>query len=168
MLLNTNFHLTFLFLIRIFIVYSLLCSNFNSEAHVRRSVGLSVYIIPLLTSSVYIICCQLHFPDFDFYYINYKNISFSLPPRHSNGVVFIITGAGCKVAGFLTVFASHLSVFTLTVITIERWLAITHALYLNHRIKLRPAAYIMMGGWIYSIVMSAMPLFGISNYSSTR
>ncbi|XP_073830173.1 leucine-rich repeat-containing G protein-coupled receptor 1 [Musca autumnalis] len=76
-------------------------------------------------------------------------------------------GAGCKVAGFLTVFASHLSVFTLTVITIERWLAITHALYLNHRIKLRPAAYIMMGGWIYSIIMSSLPLFGISNYSST-
>ncbi|KAM7360991.1 leucine-rich repeat-containing G protein-coupled receptor 1 [Cochliomyia hominivorax] len=76
-------------------------------------------------------------------------------------------GAGCKVAGFLTVFASHLSVFTLTVITIERWLAITHAMYLNHRIKIRPAAYIMIGGWIYSVVMSLLPLFGISNYSST-
>ncbi|XP_075146788.1 leucine-rich repeat-containing G protein-coupled receptor 1 [Haematobia irritans] len=76
-------------------------------------------------------------------------------------------GAGCKVAGFLTVFASHLSVFTLTVITIERWLAITHALYLNHRIKLRPASYIMIGGWVYSIIMSSLPLFGISNYSST-
>uniref|UniRef100_A0A1I8P9Q7 G-protein coupled receptors family 1 profile domain-containing protein n=1 Tax=Stomoxys calcitrans TaxID=35570 RepID=A0A1I8P9Q7_STOCA len=76
-------------------------------------------------------------------------------------------GAGCKVAGFLTVFASHLSVFTLTVITIERWLAITHALYLNHRIKLRPASYIMIGGWVYSIIMSSFPLFGISNYSST-
>jgi len=77
-------------------------------------------------------------------------------------------GLGCKVAGFLTVFASHLSVFTLTVITIERWLAITQAMYLNHRIKLRPAALIMLGGWIYSMLMSSLPLFGISNYSSTR
>ncbi|XP_030376013.1 lutropin-choriogonadotropic hormone receptor [Scaptodrosophila lebanonensis] len=76
-------------------------------------------------------------------------------------------GAGCKAAGFLTVFASHLSVFTLTVITIERWLAIAHAMYLNKRIKLRPAAYIMVAGWIYSIIMSSLPLFGISNYSST-
>ncbi|XP_015047170.2 lutropin-choriogonadotropic hormone receptor [Drosophila yakuba] len=76
-------------------------------------------------------------------------------------------GLGCKVAGFLTVFASHLSVFTLTVITIERWLAITQAMYLNHRIKLRPAALIMLGGWIYSMLMSSLPLFGISNYSST-
>lgn len=40
-------------------------------------------------------------------------------------------GAGCKIAGFLTIFASHLSVFTLTVITLERWFAITHAIYLN-------------------------------------
>ncbi|KAH8244034.1 hypothetical protein KR032_012469 [Drosophila birchii] len=76
-------------------------------------------------------------------------------------------GLGCKVAGFLTVFASHLSVFTLTVITIERWLAITQAMYLNHRIKLRQAALIMLGGWLYSMFMSSLPLFGISNYSST-
>ncbi|XP_017119258.1 lutropin-choriogonadotropic hormone receptor [Drosophila elegans] len=76
-------------------------------------------------------------------------------------------GLGCKVAGFLTVFASHLSVFTLTVITIERWLAITQAMYLTHRIKLRQASIIMLGGWIYSVLMSSLPLFGISNYSST-
>ncbi|XP_060648906.1 lutropin-choriogonadotropic hormone receptor isoform X1 [Drosophila nasuta] len=76
-------------------------------------------------------------------------------------------GLGCKVAGFLTVFASHLSVFTLTVITIERWFTITHAMYLNKRLKLYQAAVIMLSGWIYSIFMSSMPLFGISNYSST-
>ncbi|XP_023035497.1 follicle-stimulating hormone receptor [Drosophila willistoni] len=76
-------------------------------------------------------------------------------------------GVGCKVAGFLTVFASHLSVFTLTVITIERWMAITRAMQLNNRIKLRPAALIMLGGWLYSFLMSSLPLFGISSYSST-
>ncbi|XP_001964371.3 lutropin-choriogonadotropic hormone receptor isoform X1 [Drosophila ananassae] len=76
-------------------------------------------------------------------------------------------GLGCKVAGFLTVFASHLSVFTLTLITIERWVAITQAMYLNKRIRLRSASIIMLGGWIYSMVMSSLPLFGISNYSST-
>lgn len=40
-------------------------------------------------------------------------------------------GPGCKVAGFLTIFASHLSVFTLLVITLERYFAITHAINLN-------------------------------------
>ncbi|XP_036342565.1 lutropin-choriogonadotropic hormone receptor-like [Rhagoletis pomonella] len=91
---------------------------------------------------------------------------------HSMGAYFNYAydwqyGAGCKVAGFLTVFASHLSVFTLTVITIERWMAITRAMHLNKRIKLRAAGFIMAAGWIYSIVMSLLPLFGISNYSST-
>ncbi|XP_055853615.1 lutropin-choriogonadotropic hormone receptor isoform X2 [Episyrphus balteatus] len=76
-------------------------------------------------------------------------------------------GAGCKIAGFLTVFASHLSVYALTIITIERWLAITNALYLNKRIKVKPAVYIMTAGWIYSLIMSSFPLFGVSNYSST-
>ncbi|XP_052863687.1 thyrotropin receptor [Anopheles cruzii] len=76
-------------------------------------------------------------------------------------------GVGCKVSGFLTVFASHLSVFTLTIVTLERWFAITHAMYLNRRIKLSAATYIMLVGWLYSIAMAAMPLFGISNYSST-
>lgn len=71
-------------------------------------------------------------------------------------------------AGFLTVFATHLSVFTLTIITVERWYAITHAINLNKRIKIKAAAIIMAGGWTYSIIMSALPLFGVSNYSSTR
>lgn len=79
-----------------------------------------------------------------------------------------IAGAGCRVAGFLTVFANHLSVFTLTIITVERWYAITHAINLNKRIKIKAASCIMIGGWIYSITMSSLPLFGFSNYSSTR
>lgn len=79
-----------------------------------------------------------------------------------------MTGMGCKTAGFLTVFAGHLSIFTLTIITVERWFAITHAIYLNKRLKLKNAVFIMICGWIYSMCMATMPLFGISNYSSTR
>lgn len=78
------------------------------------------------------------------------------------------SGIGCKVAGSLTAFATHLSVFTLTLVTIERWYAITHAIYLNKRLQLKTASCIMLCGWIYSIVMSTLPLFGFSNYSSTR
>jgi thyrotropin receptor len=80
----------------------------------------------------------------------------------------IHAGIGCQTAGFLTVFAGHLSIFTLTIITVERWFAITHAIYLNKRLKFRTATVIMICGWIYSILMATMPLFGISNYSSTR
>lgn len=77
-------------------------------------------------------------------------------------------GAGCKASGFLTNFASHLSVFTLTIITMERWFAITNALNLNKRLELPMAIKVMVGGWIYSIIMALLPLFGMSNYSSTR
>jgi thyroid stimulating hormone receptor len=75
---------------------------------------------------------------------------------------------GCQTAGFLTVFAGHLSIFTLTIITVERWFAIKFALYLNKRLRFKSAVGIMIAGWIYSMCMAAMPLFGISNYSSTR
>jgi thyrotropin receptor len=78
------------------------------------------------------------------------------------------SGLGCQTAGFLTVFAGHLSIFTLTIITVERWFAITNAIYLNKRLKLKKTIGIMIGGWIYSICMASLPLFGISNYSSTR
>ncbi|KAK9887281.1 hypothetical protein WA026_021590 [Henosepilachna vigintioctopunctata] len=91
---------------------------------------------------------------------------------HSVGTYFNFAfdwqfGLGCKLAGFLTVFASHLSVFTLTVVTIERWFAITYAIYLTKRIHIGTAAKTMICGWLYSIALAALPLFGVSNYSST-
>ncbi|KAJ9590047.1 hypothetical protein L9F63_016833, partial [Diploptera punctata] len=76
-------------------------------------------------------------------------------------------GPGCQVAGFLTVFASELSIFTLTVITSERWYTITYAIHLNKRLKLSTAGKIMAVGWIYSVGMAALPLVGVSGYSKT-
>ena len=78
-----------------------------------------------------------------------------------------ITGSGCKIAGFITVFASELSIFTLTVITLERWFAITFAIQLNKRLKLGLAVKVMIGGWIYALLMASLPLIGISTYSKT-
>ncbi|XP_049786283.1 lutropin-choriogonadotropic hormone receptor-like [Schistocerca cancellata] len=77
------------------------------------------------------------------------------------------TGAGCQAAGVLTVFASELSVFTLTVITCERWYTITYAIHLNRRLKLRTAAKIMAAGWCYAVCMAVLPLLGVSSYSKT-
>ncbi|XP_075223921.1 follicle-stimulating hormone receptor-like [Lycorma delicatula] len=77
------------------------------------------------------------------------------------------SGPGCQLAGFLTVFSSELSIFTLTVITSERWYTITYAIHLNRRLKLSTAAKIMILGWIYSITMAVFPFFGVSSYSKT-
>lgn len=76
-------------------------------------------------------------------------------------------GIGCKIAGFLSVFSGQLSVFTLTIVTLERWFAITYAIYLERRISLGAAAKIMIGGWMFSVLMAGMPLAGVSDYSST-
>ncbi|NP_001037033.1 leucine-rich repeat G protein-coupled receptor precursor [Bombyx mori] len=76
-------------------------------------------------------------------------------------------GVGCKIAGFLSVFSGQLSVITLTIVTLERWFAITYAIYLERRISLSTAAKIMLGGWLFSSLMAGLPLLGVSDYSST-
>lgn len=86
---------------------------------------------------------------------------------HTHPPTPLHAGFGCQAAGFLTVFASHLSVYTLCVITLERWYAITNAMHLNKRIGMRTACVIMLGGWSYAGLVSALPLLGVSNYSST-
>ena len=80
---------------------------------------------------------------------------------------FYIAGYGCHVAGFLTVFATELSIFTLTVISIERWYAITYAINLNKRLKLRQAAKIMSIGWCFALTMAFLPLINVNGYSRT-
>lgn len=71
---------------------------------------------------------------------------------------------GCQLAGFLGVLSSELSVYTLAVITLERNYAITHAMHLNKRLSLKHAGYIMAIGWSFALIMSILPLFGISDY----
>ncbi|XP_013394389.1 thyrotropin receptor [Lingula anatina] len=74
---------------------------------------------------------------------------------------------GCQAAGFITVFASELSVYTLSVITLERWYAISHAIHLTKRLRLKQAALIMFLGWIFAIIMAMLPVIGVSDYGTT-
>ncbi|KAK3103769.1 hypothetical protein FSP39_021739 [Pinctada imbricata] len=67
-------------------------------------------------------------------------------------------------AGFLGVISSELSVFTLTVITVERFYAISNALHFNKRLTLRQAGIIMSIGWMFCILNASLPFFGISDY----
>ncbi|XP_023310361.1 lutropin-choriogonadotropic hormone receptor-like [Anoplophora glabripennis] len=76
-------------------------------------------------------------------------------------------GNGCSVAGFLTIFGNVLSVYTLAVITTERWYTITWAIHLNKRLKLRTAVRVMIAGWICALFMAVLPLIGVSSYSKT-
>nr|XP_056708971.1 follicle-stimulating hormone receptor [Euleptes europaea] len=74
------------------------------------------------------------------------------------------TGAGCNAAGFFTVFASELSVYTLTVITLERWHTITYAMELDRKVRFRHAMAIMLVGWIFAFTVAILPIFRVSSY----
>nr|XP_057914998.1 lutropin-choriogonadotropic hormone receptor-like [Doryrhamphus excisus] len=75
------------------------------------------------------------------------------------------TGPGCGIAGFLTMFSCELSVYTLTVISLERWYTIVNALDFNKRLCMHRVANIMLAGWIFSLLVAALPLVGVNSYS---
>ncbi|XP_044071121.1 lutropin-choriogonadotropic hormone receptor-like [Siniperca chuatsi] len=75
------------------------------------------------------------------------------------------TGPGCGVAGFLTVFASELSVYTLTVISLERWHTISNAMHVNKRLRMNHVTAMMGAGWGLSLLVALLPLVGVSSYS---
>ncbi|GJQ78335.1 hypothetical protein Trydic_g22166 [Trypoxylus dichotomus] len=113
--------------------------------------------------------CNLAFADFcmGLYLLLIASMDLHSVGTYFNSAFDWQYGLGCQMAGFLTVFASQLSIFTLTVVTVERWFAIAYAMYLTRRLRLGLAAKIMLAGWIYSIFMAVIPLLGVSNYSST-
>uniref|UniRef100_A0A8C9TVS1 Follicle stimulating hormone receptor n=1 Tax=Scleropages formosus TaxID=113540 RepID=A0A8C9TVS1_SCLFO len=75
------------------------------------------------------------------------------------------TGPGCTTAGFITVFASELSVYTLTAVTVERWHTITSALQVERHLRLRHARAIMAVGWLFALLAAMLPVVGVSSYS---
>ena len=73
--------------------------------------------------------------------------------------------SGCKTAGFLAVLSSETSVYTLTVITVERYIAITHALDITKKMSLKKTAVVMLIGWCFAVVTATLPLFDVSDYT---
>lgn len=66
------------------------------------------------------------------------------------------------------VFASELSIFTLTAITLERWHTITHALRLDRKLRLRHACIVMAAGWAFCCLTALLPTVGVSSYSKVE
>ncbi|XKL63724.1 hypothetical protein PGB90_006088 [Kerria lacca] len=63
----------------------------------------------------------------------------------------------CSLAGFLSTFSSELSVFTLTVITLDRFLVIIFP-FRTHRLEMRRTRFLMMAGWVLAAIISIVPL----------
>ncbi|XP_077341726.1 lutropin-choriogonadotropic hormone receptor isoform X2 [Lithobates pipiens] len=133
--------------------------------------GNAVVLLVLLTSHYKLtvprfLMCNLSFADFcmGIYLLLIAAVDSKTKSQYYNHAIDWQTGSGCSAAGFFTVFSSELSVYTLTVITLERWHTITYAMQLDRKLRLRHAILIMLGGWIFSLLIALLPLVGVSNY----
>ncbi|XP_039739891.1 thyrotropin receptor isoform X2 [Pteropus medius] len=133
----------------------------------------NVFVLAVLLTSHYkltvprFLMCNLAFADFcmGMYLLLIASVDLYTHSEYYNHAIDWQTGPGCNTAGFFTVFASELSVYTLTVITLERWYAITFAMRLDRKIRLRHAYAIMIGGWVCCFLLALLPLVGISSYA---
>ena len=74
-------------------------------------------------------------------------------------------GSGCKVAGFLSIFSTQLAVFTLNLITLERYYTIVYPLHKAMWITVHQTAFLLFLGVVTSAVLAMLPLINISSYS---
>lgn len=135
--------------------------------------GNSVVLVVLTTSRgkftvPKFLMCNLAFADFimGVYLILLASIDIHTLGEYFNHAVQWQNEGGCQTAGFLSVFSSELSVFTLTILTLERWYAISHAIHLNKRLKLRQSFALMVLGYTFAAVLALLPLIGISSYGN--
>ncbi|XP_051006079.1 thyrotropin receptor isoform X3 [Acomys russatus] len=133
----------------------------------------NIFVLLILLTSHYkltvprFLMCNLAFADFcmGVYLLLIASVDLYTHSEYYNHAIDWQTGPGCNTAGFFTVFASELSVYTLTVITLERWYAITFAMRLDRKIRLRHAYTIMAGGWVSCFLLALLPMVGISSYA---
>ncbi|XP_023367869.1 follicle-stimulating hormone receptor isoform X2 [Otolemur garnettii] len=132
----------------------------------------NIIVLVILITSQYkltvprFLMCNLAFADLciGIYLLLIASVDIHTKSQYHNYAIDWQTGAGCDAAGFFTVFASELSVYTLTAITLERWHTITHAMQLDCKVQLRHAASIMVMGWVFAFAAALLPIFGISSY----
>lgn len=110
--------------------------------------------------------CNLAFADFclGLYIFVLTCFSIETHGEYYNYVRLWQHGVGCKILGFLAVFSSELSLFTLVVMTVERFYAIVYAMQLNARLSFRWAVRVMLCGWAFAVIIAVLPLIGASSY----
>ncbi|KAM6964995.1 thyrotropin receptor [Aplochiton taeniatus] len=134
--------------------------------------GNALALLVLLTSHYKLsvsrfLMCHLAFADLcmGIYLLLIASVDVHTRAEYFNHAIDWQTGPGCGLAGFFTVFASELSVYTLTVITLERWHAITFAMRLDRKLRLPHAAAVMLAGWLLCLLLALLPLVGVSSYA---
>ena len=75
--------------------------------------------------------------------------------------------AQCQAAGFIAVLSSELSVYTLLVITIERFITIKYSMYINKQMTVSKAVLIMIFGWLFCMVLAVLPILRFNTENGT-
>ncbi|VEN40981.1 unnamed protein product, partial [Callosobruchus maculatus] len=69
----------------------------------------------------------------------------------------------CKMYGFFMSLLGISSITTLTVLAFERYLIVSRP-FRNHGLNRKEAIYLVLGIWIYSLILTSPPLFGWGKY----
>ncbi|XP_074547008.1 thyrotropin receptor-like isoform X2 [Halichoeres trimaculatus] len=109
---------------------------------------------------------NLAFADFcmGIYLLLLASVDLYTRSRYHQYAIAWQTGGGCNLAGMLSVFASELSVFTLTLISLQRWHVIFYSMKPERKIRFRHAAVLMLVGWVLCGVLALLPVAGVSSY----
>ncbi|XP_020514914.1 thyrotropin receptor isoform X1 [Labrus bergylta] len=109
---------------------------------------------------------QLAFADFcmGMYLLLIASVDLYTRSHYYHYAIAWQTGGGCNLAGTLSVFASELSVYTLTLISLQRWHAIFYAMRPNRKIRFRHAVVLIVVGWLLSVTLALLPVVGVSSY----
>lgn len=133
--------------------------------------GNLVVLFVLLTSHYKLsvsrfLMCHLAFADLcmGIYLLLIASVDLYTQSEYYNHAIDWQTGPWCTLAGFISIFASELSVYTLTTITLERWYAISFAMQLDRKLRLSHASAVMFGGWLLCLLLALMPMLGVSSY----
>jgi len=73
------------------------------------------------------------------------------------------SGLGCQIVGVLSMLSSEVSVLTLTIITLDRFLCIVFPLKFK-RLTYKTAVYACVGVWIFGVVISTIPIAGLDYF----
>ncbi|KAK7107163.1 hypothetical protein V1264_015124 [Littorina saxatilis] len=71
---------------------------------------------------------------------------------------------GCQIQGFTTFVFALSDMYTLTLVSVYRWIAVCLPQH-NHRLNYRVTLKVIAGIWILSIVLCGLPLVGVSRYT---
>ena len=128
----------------------------NCSVHQNQSLHLALFYVNLASADLLIGIYLLTIASADIHTLDH----------FSKDDVEWRTGPGCGFAGFCAITSTMISVYTLVVISFERFFVLVIGMqWKKSKITLKAVVTIAFG-WLFGIVIGMLPLFGISSYDT--